>query len=733
MIPAGGYAIVSALTPSAFAAKYPLPAGTQVFGPYSGALDNSGESVTLSKPGVPQPGGSVPLIVEEHVKYSNTDPWPTSPHGSGPSLERISATSYGNDVINWEAGPNGGTPGVANNPLALSVADNSQVEGNSGSTNLLFAVSLTQASTQAITVQFSTADGTATAGLDYTATQGTLTFAPGVTSQTITVPILGDTLAEPTETFYVNLSDPNGADLQKLQGVGTILDDDSPPAVAANTGLTIAPAATMTIGSSNLSYVSGSNSASQLTYTITSAPTAGTLEKNGSAASSFTQADINNGLISYVQNGGLKTSDSFSFTITAPIGPSTSGNFAITITALVLVNNLPTTVQAGSAVTLGTSTLDAVEPGKTSSQLIYTIGTAPAAGMLTNTHTSTALVAGSTFTQADIDSGFITYTNTNVLAGADIFTFTVTDGGTGSTGPESFSLVVNPALAAPVGFTPGDLVVFRVGDATTPAGTSAAAPVYLDEYTTSGTYVRSISLPSSTATGLALTDSGKASSDGMLALSPDGSQIALFGYNVSAGTASATSAVTETAGIVGADGTIQLASFNDETGQNARSAVYDPATGKLYTSGGRGLFESSFTAGGTPTTTTIVAGTGSNSTGDVQIVGGVVFYTSGTSIQSLGGEPTTATTGTVVVCDGAGNSRTQFFFARLGTGCSFGTTGADTLYVADSKATNGTLFKYTWNGSVWSAAGSITGPDTAATGNQILGVTGTVSGPAGQP
>ncbi len=243
VIPAGGYAIVSALTPAAYAAKYPLPAGTQVFGPYSGALDNSGESVTLSKPGVPQSDGSVPYIVEEHVKYSNTDPWPTTPHGSGPSLERISPTSYGNDVINWEAGPNGGTPGLANDPLALSVADVSQVEGNSGSTNMVFAVSLTLASTQTITVNYNTADGTATAGSDYTAVQGTLTFLPGVTSQTITVPILGDTLAEATETFYVNLSDPNGADLQKLQGVGTIIDDDSPPSVSANTGLTVAPAA----------------------------------------------------------------------------------------------------------------------------------------------------------------------------------------------------------------------------------------------------------------------------------------------------------------------------------------------------------------------------------------------------------------------------------------------------------------------------------------------------------
>ncbi len=194
----------------------------------------------------------------------------------------------------------------------------------------------------------------------------------------------------------------------------------------------------MAIGSSNLSYTSNADSASQLTYTINSGPTAGTLEKNGSVTTSFTQADIDNGLISYVQNGSLTTSDHFGFTVSGAVGPSASDNFAITITALVLVNNVPTTVQAGSAVTLGTQTLEATESGKTSSQLIYTIGTAPAAGTLTNTHTSTALVAGATFTQADIDSGFITYTSTTTSAPSDGFKFTVTDGGTGSIGLNLF-------------------------------------------------------------------------------------------------------------------------------------------------------------------------------------------------------------------------------------------------------------------------------------------------------
>ena len=240
---------------------------------------------------------------------------------------------------------------------------------------------------------------------------------------------------------------------------------------------------------------------------------------------------------------------------------------------------------------------------------------------------------------------------------------------------------------------------------------------WLDEYTTAGVLVQSIELP--TTTPLALTDSGKASSGGQFSLSADGTSINLFGYDVNSGTGSATSSASETAAVVGANGTAQLEQFVDQATSNARSAVYDPSTGKLYTSGGLGLFESTFSAGGTPTTTQIVSG----STGNVQIVSGDVYYSSGTSVFRLAGEPTTATGGTTVVSDGSGNSPGQFFFARLGTGPTYQNTSADTIYVADSKATNGTLFKFTWNGSTWSAAGTITGPNTGS-GNQILGVTG---------
>ena len=79
-------------------------------------------------------------------------------------------------------------------------------EGNSGTVNATFTVSLSTASGQTVTVNYATADGTAVAPADYTAGSGTLTFNPGVTTQTLTVPVNGDTLSEANETFFVNLS-----------------------------------------------------------------------------------------------------------------------------------------------------------------------------------------------------------------------------------------------------------------------------------------------------------------------------------------------------------------------------------------------------------------------------------------------------------------------------------------------------------------------------------------------
>ena len=90
----------------------------------------------------------------------------------------------------------------------ISIGDVSKKEGNSGLTAFAFTVSLSAAYDVPVTVAYATANGTATAGSDYRAATGTLTIPAGQTSGTITVQVIGDRLAEPNETFVVNLEQP---------------------------------------------------------------------------------------------------------------------------------------------------------------------------------------------------------------------------------------------------------------------------------------------------------------------------------------------------------------------------------------------------------------------------------------------------------------------------------------------------------------------------------------------
>jgi Calx-beta domain len=117
---------------------------------------------------------------------------------------------------------------------SLTIDDVSRTEGNSGSANLKFTVSLAPASGSTVTVSYATADVTATAPADYTSRTGTLTFNAGQTSKTISVPVVGDTLDEDDETFVVNLSAPTNATVADAQGIGTIVDNDATPSVGIN-------------------------------------------------------------------------------------------------------------------------------------------------------------------------------------------------------------------------------------------------------------------------------------------------------------------------------------------------------------------------------------------------------------------------------------------------------------------------------------------------------------------
>lgn len=120
-----------------------------------------------------------------------------------------------------------------NAPTKPSEVKKEVPEGNSGTSLAYFLVQFTGARTdanQVLSVDYATRDGSATAGSDYLAVSGHLNLYPGETQAVIPVEIVGDTVREGNETFYLDVFNPIGAsfgkDVVKLTAVRTILDDD---------------------------------------------------------------------------------------------------------------------------------------------------------------------------------------------------------------------------------------------------------------------------------------------------------------------------------------------------------------------------------------------------------------------------------------------------------------------------------------------------------------------------
>jgi hypothetical protein len=118
---------------------------------------------------------------------------------------------------------------------SLSIADKSIVEGNSGQTPMPFTVTMSAASSVPVTVNYVSGNGTARSGNDYVATSGTLTFAAGEVTKTVTVQVVGETTKEKDETLGVNLSAATKATIARASAIGIILDDDNTPRVSATT------------------------------------------------------------------------------------------------------------------------------------------------------------------------------------------------------------------------------------------------------------------------------------------------------------------------------------------------------------------------------------------------------------------------------------------------------------------------------------------------------------------
>jgi hypothetical protein len=110
-------------------------------------------------------------------------------------------------------------------PASLSIGDVTVIEGDSGTQTGAVVVTLSEPTTKNVTVNYTTANGSALVGSDYNKVSGKLTFAPGETSKSILVSVRGDMLSEFDESFFVRLSRAKGATIGDSQGTVTITDN----------------------------------------------------------------------------------------------------------------------------------------------------------------------------------------------------------------------------------------------------------------------------------------------------------------------------------------------------------------------------------------------------------------------------------------------------------------------------------------------------------------------------
>jgi Ca2+-binding RTX toxin-like protein len=240
--------------------------------------------------------------------------------------------------------PNAATGTITNDDSAsISINDVTVSEGNSGTTNAVFTVTLSNPVDTSVTLNYSTANGTATtADNDYTAIATTpLTFNVGETSKTITVAVNGDTKVENNETFFVNLSNlqANGRNvtITDNQGQGTINDDDS--------------TVTSQLSINDITVVEGQNSNAILTVTVNN-PSTQPISVN------YTTAPIN----------ATANVDYTSKTGTITIAPNTA---TATISIPILNDNLNEPDEAFT-VTLSNAVNATINPDEAIGQVIIT-------------------------------------------------------------------------------------------------------------------------------------------------------------------------------------------------------------------------------------------------------------------------------------------------------------------------------------------------------------------------
>ena len=309
----------------------------------------------------------------------------------------------------------------------LSIANVSKAEGNSGTSNLVFTVTLSQAAAAPVTVNYATSNLTATAGTDYVATSGTVTIPAGSTTGTFNVVVNGDTTVESDETLRVTLSGASSnATIATATATGTITNDD------------VAPPVVPSLSIANVSKTEGNSGTSNLVFTVTlsqAAASAVTVNYATSDVSATAGTD-------YVAGSG---------TVTIPAG-STKGTFNVVV-------NGDTTVETDETLTVTLS-------GASSNA---TIATATATGTITNddvappTATPTLSIANATLVEGNSGTSNMVFTVTLSQATTSSVKFDYYTSGITATPGEDY-VPLNTSLTIPAGSVSATFSVTVNGD-----------------------------------------------------------------------------------------------------------------------------------------------------------------------------------------------------------------------------------------------------------------------------
>ena len=260
-----------------------------------------------------------------------------------------------------------------------------------------------------------------------------------------------------SDSFNFSVDDGQGNTLagQSFSITVTPVDNDA-PVVVNNTGSTVVEGGTDTLITAKLLFTDSEQPATNVTYTVTGGRANGQLELTtgpGVAVTSFTQEDIDNNRLVYVHDGSNTISDSFNFSVDDGQGNTLAGqSFSITVTpvdndAPVVVNNTGSTVNEGGTDTISNSELRYNDTEQPVASLTYTVTVVPSNGQLEVT--TNPGIAITSFTQSQVNAGWVVYVHDGSNTTTDSFTFSIDDGQGNAVTGQTFNLTITPTNDTP--------------------------------------------------------------------------------------------------------------------------------------------------------------------------------------------------------------------------------------------------------------------------------------------